>query len=90
MVEVTVALNFIMKMYVSSIFNTDQYLPKEMLYSSHEIIPEFTPMYVPKSLEKASTQALTQLCHWTFRFINSILQNLVTKSTDDNNLNLSA
>ena len=59
MVEVTVALNFIMKMYVSSIFNTDQYLLKEMFYSSHEIIPEFTPMHAPKSLEKASAQALT-------------------------------
>ena len=63
MVEVTVELNFIIKMYVSSIFHTDHYLLKELFYSSREIIPEFTPMHVPKSLEKSSAQALTQLCH---------------------------
>ena len=57
-------LDFIMKMYVSSIFSTAQYQLKKMFDSCHVNFSEFTPMHMSKILENAPVQVLTQLRHW--------------------------
>ena len=57
-------LDFIMEMYISSIFPTAQYQLKEMFDNSHVNFSEFTPMHVSKILENAPVQVLTQLRHW--------------------------
>ena len=90
MVEVTVELNFIMKiMSLQYLIQINIYWKKCFIVVMKSFLNSRQCMR-PKVLKKHLLRLWPSYATEPSGSINSILQNLVTKSTDDNNLNLSA